>query len=872
MTDSVFKKATMPTLNLTSMRTPDLNFFSSTRRTTAAAVGPAEGTAAMIPPPPPPPPVSAPSSPASFTSGLTGFLGSRSTSPAPPPPPPPPAPPVVKESGGYSAAARTQVLVELLGEDIDKLTDAGDETSSGEPDLDADVLSRVDEDLSQVQDNDDLKEVLDKGADLKDYSTKLQLQLSQVEEELVRDYIAKVPELIDLEKKIDACESFLAKMATLLGGFQRDLGQVSQEIAVLQQRSSALGVQHANRAALQGKLSAVLDGTVISPDLIHKVVEAEVNELYLPVIDELNTKMVFVKDNKDSHIRAFKDAGPELERLRNKAAEKIREFFLDKFKALRQANTNIQMIQANVLLRFKPLNVFLANWHPEVAQEVRQHYVNLVARYFQAQFERYLKGMAKVLHPVADRTDVIAAEEARDLGSSVMAFFKAPVSALTSTSAATLPSFSLNGSGPYESPGRRGSVVPGSAATSLATAAAIGTAGPNLYALGDRARVVQDMDAPAIMTHVADEHGLRYPLEAVVRSVLRMVVDSASTEYTFDADFFVNQRKKLGSPTVIAHAVFQQVMEPSLKAVGSAVLGWAAGSYDALGLALAVKAHDRHVQLLEARGVQIASLVTFMATMQGQCMDRYRIVMGYHAESLKRSKAVAKEVHPHYITRRYAELASSILVIDVPPLVAPLQTVRDECEAFLKRLGAQQGNKLDEFVFLINNYDLVANILDETVVTTNPNHTAELAHWQRLLHHKTMDYVDAALAPALGYLISFVEETEAQVPLDGVPASAFEPVVHRFNSEWRTLLSDLAAETLRRFSNFRHGAVVVQAVLAQVVVYWQRFHVLLDKRFGKGPAPFKTQPIGPQNVMVEIKKYKAPGGVGATGATAWGRV
>ncbi|KNE59537.1 hypothetical protein AMAG_03804 [Allomyces macrogynus ATCC 38327] len=828
MTDSVFKKATMQTLNLTSMRTPDLNFFSSTRRTTAAAAGPVEGTGAAIPPPPPPPPVSAPSSPASFTSGLTGLLGSRSTSPAPPPPPPPPAPPVAKESGGYSAAARTQVLVELLGEDIDKLTDAGDATDQGEPDLDADVLSRVDEDLSQVQDNDDLKEVLDKGADLKDYSTKLQLQLSQVEEELVRDYVAKVPELIDLEKKIDACESFLAKMATLLGGFQRDLGHVSQEIAVLQQRSSALGVQHANRAALQGKLSAVLDGTVISPDLIHKVVEAEVNELYLPVIAELNAKMVFVKDNKDSHIRAFKDAGPELERLRNKAAEKIREFFLDKFKALRQANTNIQMIQANVLLRFKPLNVFLANWHPEVAQEVRQHYVNLVARYFQAQFERYLKGMAKVLHPVADRTDVIAAEEARDLGSSVMAFFKAPVSALTNTT------------------------------TASAVTGATGTAGPNLYALGDRARVVQDMDAPAIMTHVADEHGLRYPLEAVVRSVLRMVVDSASTEYTFDADFFVNQRKKLGSPTVIAHAVFQQVMEPSLKAVGSAVLGWAAGSYDALGLALAVKAHDRHVQLLEARGVQIASLVTFMATMQGQCMDRYRIVMGYHAESLRRSKAVAKEVHPHYITRRYAELASSILVIDVPPLVAPLQTVRDECEAFLKRLGAQQGNKLDEFVFLINNYDLVANILEVRTAAAP-------------LSPLTMDYVDAALAPALGYLITFVEETEAQVPLDGVPASAFEPVVHRFNSEWRTLLSDLAAETLRRFSNFRHGAVVVQAVLSQIVVYWQRFHVLLDKRFGKGPAPFKTQPIGPQNVMVEIKKYKAPGGVGAAGAAAWSR-
>lgn len=95
-------------------------------------------------------------------------------------------------------------------------------------------------------------------------------------------------------------------------------------------------------------------------------------------------------------IRAFKDVGPELERLRLRAAATIRDFFLTKIRSLRIPNTNIQILQQSVLLKYKDLHRFLMERHGEGAGEVRQTYVNTMKWYFYNHFERYSKGLAKL--------------------------------------------------------------------------------------------------------------------------------------------------------------------------------------------------------------------------------------------------------------------------------------------------------------------------------------------------------------------------------------------------------------------------------------------------------------------------------------------
>lgn len=64
--------------------------------------------------------------------------------------------------------------------------------------------------------------------------------------------------------------------------------------------------------------SELLDGIVISPDIIRKICEGEINEFFIHHLQELNAKMAYVVANEDKQVKAFKNIGPELERLRIK--------------------------------------------------------------------------------------------------------------------------------------------------------------------------------------------------------------------------------------------------------------------------------------------------------------------------------------------------------------------------------------------------------------------------------------------------------------------------------------------------------------------------------------------------------------------------
>ena len=76
--------------------------------------------------------------------------------------------------------------------------------------------------------------------------------------------------------------------------------------------------------------------------------------------------------------------------------EKIREFLLAKIKSFRIPNTNVQIMQHSVLLKYKELNQFVMERHSEVAAEIRQTYANTLRWYFSNQFDNYATGLEKL--------------------------------------------------------------------------------------------------------------------------------------------------------------------------------------------------------------------------------------------------------------------------------------------------------------------------------------------------------------------------------------------------------------------------------------------------------------------------------------------
>ena len=73
----------------------------------------------------------------------------------------------------------------------------------------------------------------------------------------------------------------------------------------------------------------------------------------------------------------------------------IREFLMGKIASLRKPKTNIQMIQQSVLLKFKPLIVFLKEHGSEILPELRTSYTDTMSRILANHFRAYSSAVSK---------------------------------------------------------------------------------------------------------------------------------------------------------------------------------------------------------------------------------------------------------------------------------------------------------------------------------------------------------------------------------------------------------------------------------------------------------------------------------------------
>jgi hypothetical protein len=61
-----------------------------------------------------------------------------------------------------------------------------------------------------------------------------------------------------------------------------------------------------------------------------------------------------------------KELQPELEKLKTKASARLREFLIDKIQMLTKPKTNVQVMQKEVLAKFKVFTEFLKDHFPSV--------------------------------------------------------------------------------------------------------------------------------------------------------------------------------------------------------------------------------------------------------------------------------------------------------------------------------------------------------------------------------------------------------------------------------------------------------------------------------------------------------------------------
>eukprot|EP00899_Mesostigma_viride_P022961 jgi/Mesvir1/384/Mv11278-RA.2 len=695
----------------------------------------------------------------------------------------------------------------------------------GELDMDsADViLDGLAEQLDAYGDHEVVKNMLYKGSDFKEYAAEVEHRLRQAELDSIEDYMSESDNLVALQGQINDCDQILAAMESFLGGFQADLGNISSEIKSLQEQSLSMSVKLRNRKTAEAELAKFIDDVVVPPDLITNVLEAEVNEDYLAYLLVLNRKLRFMEEDELAKRSAVKlDVEPELERLRLKAVSKVRDFLLKRFYGLRKPKTNIQILQQNVLLKFKYLVTFLKQHGADVYPEVKGAYVETLSKVLTAHFRTYISALTALQSEVATKSDLLGVEESR-----------------TGLSAAT------------------GGLLFG---TKVKNRTAV-------LSLGERNKILKDIETPAIIPHVAESEGQKHPYEVLFRSLNKLLMDTATSEYMFCNDFFGDE------------SVFQQLFAGPLAVVTEHLSYVLSNFYDVIGLLLMIRITYRNQVVMSRR--RVACLDEYFDKVNILVWPRFKLVFDMHVASVREANMRnlwVNDIHPHYITRRYAELAASLLQLstgynDNHQLDMNLERLRSTVDDALMQLSMLFPRK-QQTIFLINNYDVILSVLKEVGLKGQPENSVGVATQRRaeeLLRTYTTVFVEEELGEHFGSLITFVKKAEALLKNEtqGAPSEEsseakatlalrsagggmdmVDPLVKDFANRWQSAIASMHKDVLTYFSNFICGLEILKAALTQLLLYYTRFLDIM-KRAGVTHKDAVTIP----SIMYEIKKY-----------------
>ncbi|XP_045783042.1 vacuolar protein sorting-associated protein 52 homolog [Maniola jurtina] len=654
-------------------------------------------------------------------------------------------------------------------------------------------MTEMDKNLEDLE----IQEVLKNGTDLREYALQIDKSIKEAEKGSVADYLKESENIASLHNQIEDCDGILARMESMLLVFQNDLGSISNEIISLQKRSVNMSIQLSNRQALKGPLASFIEDMAVSETLIFGINNVPVvDKEFMVQLAILNQKLNFVKEQDFKETKACHDVKDVLEKLKIKAVSKIRTYILEQIYKFRKPMANYQIPQ-NAMLKYKFFFEFILANERNVAQEICNEYIDTLSKVYYSYFKSYASRLDKLKYEeVPTKDDLMGIED-----------------------------------------GSKGGFFQKSNLKNKST----------IFTIGNRGDVLaQELEAPIIVPHVQQK--TKYSYEALFRSLQYALVDNSCREYLFTTEFFHVK----GSH---AQELFDRILGKTLSLLVKNVENYVLECYDCLALFLCIQLINRYRWMCHKRAV--AALDSYWDSLLASLWPRLEYVLKLNIQSVRDcdpAKLSNKEMGPHYITRRYAEFSAAMLSLSEQfpseELSNLLLALQDEVHCFLLKMAAEFPQRIQQLIFLINNYDMVLSILMER---TRDN-TKEAESFREQLQARSTEYVEEILSPHFGGLMQFVKEGEQLLESDRKNELAnlekkSISLVASFTASWKQSLEEIHREVLVSFPNLVTGAGLLQMALTNFVQYYHKFVKLLTPNA-------RTQLVNIHVIMVEIKKYK----------------
>uniref|UniRef100_A0A3B5ZSG4 Exocyst subunit Exo70 family protein n=2 Tax=Triticum aestivum TaxID=4565 RepID=A0A3B5ZSG4_WHEAT len=429
----------------------------------------------------------------------------------------------------------------------------------------------------------------------------------------------------------------------------------------------------------------------------------QVNDDYIKSLNMLSKKLRFAQvDPLLNASKALKDIKQELERLRKKALSKVSAYVIGIFSSMRKPGTNIQILQQNLLQKYRHLVLFLKEHGIEKYNDVCAAYVDKMNKVLSEDFRVYLEALESLKLDIGVSTDVIG--------------YDANVVDLIPRGREQLRNHRF------------------------------------MFSLGERSNILKEIDQPGLVPCISEANSLKYPYEVIFRSLQKLLMDTASSEYIFIKAFFRDE------------SMFYRVFEGPVAVIDENMKLTLANSHDAICLMLMICITKKHQLVMSNR--RLPCLDTYLDKALIYLWPRFKTVFDMYIQSLYQCDAKMLWVdgtHPHHIVRCYMEFTASLIQLNA------------ECGD-----GQEAGEEAKEL----------------------------RRYFEEKLESNLVSFVDELLMEYFGDLIKFVKNhiSEDLISYTECPNIAdVEPVVKNFAVKWRTALELMHNEVVTCCSNFVSG-------------------------------------------------------------------
>lgn len=704
-------------------------------------------------------------------------------------------------------------------------------------------FDEMEQDIQRFASNPAVRDVLEKGYDLQNYGSKIQTNLEEAEIDSINDFLKQVDYVKKLNGEINVCNQELKNMENLLEEFKNSLGQVSQDINMLQSQSSDITIKLNNRKKIEEYLSEFTSQINITKDFKEKVENGPVDPSYVKLLKELSEKLQFIHKKEVRSYRAVKEASIPLDELRVKAANNIRKWIFSKVNELRdlygidrgelifgeQGGLDIpdKLSIQNSMIRCRFLFKFLVENSPDVQLTSRKYYVDVVSRIYLEAFRNETKRIQSQMAQISMSTETL-------------------VPSFTPQSRSIFSRFL----------GTSDESANSSYSNLLAKQSTL------FFSLGDRLKLLDDILAPPQIFTLDS-----YPVEALLRSLYQTLIDSVTSEHTFASEFFLddNIATDIFNPTtneleIFVDRLLQRINDPVCVAL-------------LLRFAVAHKAEMEHRRVFK--------IDQHLLAVQKRLSDRFIQIADVNKQALKNAdprQFVDKKVssanltdsstshHANSMTKRFAEFAVSIILLNSPEIedlvINQLNEISVDVVELLEKISREFGSQEMRYVLMINNLYLISSTIQQRAQIQVQNIDSKPFLVSEFFRIKLADYtayfVDLVIQINFPDLVDTVRRAFSQIeskdpPIQsGFTENQLKGIAIDFKETHIKKMMAISESMMLKFGNFLNGKMILQLIAKRIVLYWVKFDQLCHFLIKGSPAWFANL-ISTQQLALDIK-------------------